>query len=52
VIRKYPTSEYANSAKAKLEGARDQLAGKEMTVGRYYMESATTPPRSTVSRPW
>ena len=38
VIRKYPTSEYANSAKAKLEGARDQLAGKEMDVGRYYME--------------
>jgi len=38
VVRKYPTSEYANSAKAKLEGARDQLAGKEMTVGRYYME--------------
>src|SRR3954471_18793561 len=38
VVRKYPTSEYANAAKAKLEGARDQLAGKEMTVGRYYME--------------
>src|SRR6201987_5966469 len=38
VIRKYPTSEYAVSAKAKLEGARDQLAGKEMSVGRYYME--------------
>src|ERR1700709_1324012 len=38
VIRKYPTSEYDNSAKAKLEGARDQLAGKEMDVGRYYME--------------
>src|SRR5581483_129825 len=37
VIRKYPTSEYAVSAKAKLEGARDQLAGKEMDVGRYYM---------------
>jgi outer membrane protein assembly factor BamD len=35
VIRKYPTSEYANSAKAKLEGARDQLAGKEMEIGRY-----------------
>ena len=30
VIRKYPTSEYATTAKAKLEGARDQLAGKEM----------------------
>jgi len=38
VIRKYPTSEYAVSAKAKLEGARDQLAGKEMSIGRYYME--------------
>ena len=38
VVRKYPTSEYANTAKAKLEGARDQLAGKEMAVGRYYME--------------
>ena len=30
VMRKYPTSEYAVSAKAKIEGARDQLAGKEM----------------------
>jgi outer membrane protein assembly factor BamD len=38
VIRKYPTSEYATSAKAKLEGARDQLAGREMNVGRYYMD--------------
>lgn len=38
VIRKYPTSEYSVSAKAKLEGARDQLAGHEMTIGRYYME--------------
>jgi outer membrane protein assembly factor BamD len=38
VIRKYPTSEYAISAKAKLEGARDQLAGREMSVGRYELE--------------
>jgi outer membrane protein assembly factor BamD len=38
VIRKYPTSEYATSAKKKIEGARDQLAGKEMTIGSYYME--------------
>ena len=38
VIRKYPTSEYAGEAKKKLEGARDQLAGKEMAVGRYYMQ--------------
>ncbi|MDB5654267.1 MAG: putative lipoprotein [Tardiphaga sp.] len=38
VVRKYPTSEYATSAKKKLEGARDQLAGKEMDIGRYYMQ--------------
>ncbi len=38
VIRKYPDSEYATAAKKKLEGARDQLAGKEMAVGRYYMD--------------
>lgn len=38
VVRKYPTSEYAATAKKKLEGARDQLAAKEMSIGRYYME--------------
>lgn len=38
VIRKYPNSEYANSAKKKLDIARDQLAGREMMVGRYYLE--------------
>ncbi len=38
VIRKYPTSEYANSAKQKIEVARDQLAGKEMQIGRYYLK--------------
>ncbi|NPV20865.1 outer membrane protein assembly factor BamD [Bradyrhizobium aeschynomenes] len=38
VVRKYPTSEYATNAKTKMEGARDQLAGKEMDVGRYYMQ--------------
>lgn len=37
VVRKYPTSEYATTAKAKIEAARDQLAGKEMDVGRYYL---------------
>jgi outer membrane protein assembly factor BamD len=37
VRRKYPESEYAASAKRKIDIARDQLAGKEMTVGRYYM---------------
>jgi outer membrane protein assembly factor BamD len=38
VIRKYPNSEYAVSAKQKIEVARDQLAGKEMEIGRYYLE--------------
>jgi len=38
VIRKYPASEYAVSAKQKIEVARDQLAGKEMEIGRYYLK--------------
>jgi outer membrane protein assembly factor BamD len=37
VVRKYPTSEYATAAKQKIQVARDQLAGKEMQVGRYYL---------------
>ncbi len=38
VSRRYPTSEYATAAKKKIELARDQLAGKEMMIGRYYLE--------------
>jgi outer membrane protein assembly factor BamD len=38
VIRKYPTSQYAESARQKVQVARDQLAGKEMEVGRYYLK--------------
>ena len=38
VVRKYPKSEYAVAAKRKIEMARDQLAGKEMDIGRWYME--------------
>ena len=38
VSRKYPTSEYALSAKQKIQVAYDQLAGKEMQIGRYYLE--------------
>ncbi|MFT0861904.1 outer membrane protein assembly factor BamD [Ancylobacter sp. G4_0304] len=38
VVRKYPDTEYAVSAKKKIEVARDQIAGKEMMVGRYYLE--------------
>ncbi len=35
VVRKFPTTEYAASAKKKMDVARDQIAGKEMTIGRY-----------------
>jgi len=38
VVRKYPASEYAETAKRKMDVARDQLAGKEMMVGRYYLQ--------------
>jgi outer membrane protein assembly factor BamD len=38
VVRKYPQSEYAVSAKRKIDVGRDQLAAREMMVGRYYME--------------
>ena len=38
VANKYPDTEYASTAKQKMEVARDQLAGKEMQVGRYYLQ--------------
>src|SRR5579862_4922517 len=37
VVRKYPDSEYATAAKKKIDMARDQLAGKEMEIGRFYI---------------
>ena len=37
VVRKYPSSEYAISAQKKIGMARDQMAGKEMDVGRFYL---------------
>ncbi len=38
VVEKYPQSEYADDARRKIMITRDQLAGKEMEVGRYYLE--------------
>lgn len=38
VVDNYPDSEYVDDAQAKIRFARDQLAGKEMQVGRYYLE--------------
>lgn len=36
LINNYPTSDYAKDARDKMVIAVDQLAGKEMSVGRYY----------------
>jgi outer membrane protein assembly factor BamD len=38
VVKNYPDSEYVEDAQAKIRFARDQLAGKEMQIGRYYLE--------------
>ena len=43
LVQKYPTSEYATDAKAKIQITRDQLAGKEMEVGRFYLERRNFP---------
>ncbi|GJD90330.1 Outer membrane protein assembly factor BamD [Methylobacterium hispanicum] len=43
LVQRYPTSEYATDAKAKIQITRDQLAGKEMDVGRYYLEKRNFP---------
>lgn len=38
LVERYPRSEYAEDGKFKLQVVRDQLAGKEMEVGRYYLQ--------------
>ena len=38
LVERYPDSEYVEDAKTKIRFARDQIAGKEMQVGRYYLE--------------
>lgn len=43
VIETYPDSEYARSAMLKFELAFDQLAAKEMEVGRYYLKRGHYP---------
>jgi len=37
LIQRYPDSEYADDAANKIRITQDQLAGKEMQVGRYYL---------------
>ncbi len=38
LVQRYPDSEYVTDAREKIRIARDQLAGKEMQIGRYYQE--------------
>src|SRR3979411_1332154 len=37
IVRRFPHSKYARDAKLKLDFKRDHLAGKEMEIGRYYL---------------
>ncbi len=37
VVRRYPQTDYARDASLKLDLTRDQLAGKEMQIGRWYL---------------
>jgi len=38
LLTKYPNSKYAQDARQKAEAVRDQLAGKEMDIGRFYLQ--------------
>jgi outer membrane protein assembly factor BamD len=42
IVRRFPESEYAKDAGLKLDMVNDQLAGKEMTIGRWYLRSNQT----------
>jgi outer membrane protein assembly factor BamD len=37
VVQRYPNTEYAQDARLKIDMVNDQLAGKEMAVGRWYL---------------
>ena len=39
VARRYPNTAYASDAAVKIDMVNDQLAGKEMTVGRFYQRA-------------
>jgi outer membrane protein assembly factor BamD len=38
VVARFPNTSYARDASLKLDLVRDHLAGKEMEVGRYYLQ--------------
>ena len=39
VVRRYPNTAYATDARIKIDMVNDQLAGKEMAVGRFYQRA-------------
>lgn len=39
VVRRYPGTAYATDATVKIDMVNDQLAGKEMSIGRYYQRA-------------
>jgi len=43
LINRYPQSEYVADARQRVAVARDQLAGKEMDIGRYYLNQRNYP---------
>ena len=42
VVRRYPASQYAIDARLKIDMVNDQLAGKEMSIGRWYLRQNQT----------
>jgi len=42
VVQRYPHSEYASDARLKIDMIADQLAGKEMSIGRWYLRQNDT----------
>lgn len=42
VVQRYPNTEYATDARLKIDMVNDQLAGKEMAIGRYYLKNGQT----------
>ena len=42
VVQRYPRTEYASDARLKIDMVNDQLAGKEMTIGRWYLRQGDT----------
>ena len=39
VVKRFPNTEYATDARLKIDMVNDQLAGKEMNIGRFYLRA-------------